>query len=215
MTLGRSTRRIHGLLTESEVLEFWSNVNVAEPDSCWLFGNARSYGSFSTRGVSFVAHRLSWVLANNREIPEGLFVCHSCDVKSCVNPNHLWIGTHSDNMRDALAKGVKSSCSNADIRRKNIESVPLSQRSRVAMEAYRLEQEGRQQLAAQRRTERLTQENRCVAEKQINIRLTPHDLAVLDQLRKDADGFPSRSDVVRDLIRAQDQKAARNKRIAQ
>jgi hypothetical protein len=51
-----------------------------------------------------LAHRVVWTMANGR-IPKGMFVCHSCDNKACINLEHLWLGTPSDNVRDMWAKG--------------------------------------------------------------------------------------------------------------
>lgn len=50
------------------------------------------------------AHVYSKILHTGQEIPEGKMVCHRCDVKDCVNPHHLYIGTHQDNVADALAR---------------------------------------------------------------------------------------------------------------
>ena len=76
---------------------------VTDQRGCWIFGgNIRTDGYGRYRGRP--AHRVSWEQAHGA-IPDGLFVCHHCDVKNCINPEHLFLGTHDDNMRDAWAKG--------------------------------------------------------------------------------------------------------------
>jgi hypothetical protein len=63
------------------------------------------YGNIGVDGVSKFAHRVSWETANGKTIPPGMYACHTCDVRLCVNPAHIWIGTPSQNMQDASAKG--------------------------------------------------------------------------------------------------------------
>ena len=91
----------------SLVDRFW--VKVKKTDSCWLWRgatNSRGYGRINRDGryQSFVAaHRIAWELTYG-PIPPGMGVCHRCDVPLCVRPDHLFLGTHADNMRDMAAK---------------------------------------------------------------------------------------------------------------
>lgn len=75
--------------------------------NCWIWIRAKTgsgYGTFK-RGSNYVlAHRMSYELFKG-SIKEGLFICHSCDNRSCINPNHLWEGTQSENMKDCFDKG--------------------------------------------------------------------------------------------------------------
>lgn len=82
-----------------------------EPNSgCWLWTGAGAkskngiYGKARIAGKSISAHRISWMIYRG-SIPDGINVCHRCDNPSCVNPDHLFLGTQSDNMSDMHAKG--------------------------------------------------------------------------------------------------------------
>ena len=75
---------------------------------CWIWiGSTGNSGYGKTRfnhSDDLLAHRVSY-LGFKGEIPQGMCVLHSCDTRTCVNPQHLFLGTHSDNSKDMVAKG--------------------------------------------------------------------------------------------------------------
>ncbi len=84
---------------------FMKFLNIT--DSCWLWigsTQAMGYGQFWYKNKQTISHRTSWIL-HKGNIPEGLIVCHKCDNKKCVNPDHLFLGLHQDNTDDMISKG--------------------------------------------------------------------------------------------------------------
>lgn len=90
-------------MNEEQIARFWSKVE--KTDGCWLWRGALYGGGYAMVGKPpRRGNRVSWELAYG-PIPKGMFVCHKCDVRHCVRPDHLFLGTHDDNMRDMWAKG--------------------------------------------------------------------------------------------------------------
>jgi hypothetical protein len=81
-------------------------IKVDKTDSCWIWTankDKNGYGRFKFERYPHPAHRFSYKLFKG-EIPKGMLICHSCDNPSCVNPEHLWLGSCSDNTRDMVSK---------------------------------------------------------------------------------------------------------------
>lgn len=88
---------------------FWENVNIVDADQCWEWKLARlsgkyQYGRLHWGSKNSYAHQVAMELTHG-EIPEGMYVCHKCDNPICCNPNHLFFGTQSQNVCDAVSKG--------------------------------------------------------------------------------------------------------------
>lgn len=96
------------------VKRFWNKVNKKGPvhpilrTRCWVWTASTSGGGYSQfqsiRGVNY-GHVASWMIHYEELIPEGVLVCHKCDNPICVRPDHLFLGTHQDNMDDMVQKG--------------------------------------------------------------------------------------------------------------
>lgn len=86
---------------------FWAYVE--KTPTCWLwtgYTDRWGYGRIQVRRQAFYTHRLAYEMAHGEgSIPIGYFVCHTCDVARCVNPDHLWLGSSRANTQDAAKKG--------------------------------------------------------------------------------------------------------------
>ncbi len=95
------TPRIEDILARSEPIT---------ESGCWIWMGSSlqkdGYGMWKW-GKHWMAHRVAYIAAYG-PIPDDLYVCHTCDVPACVNPDHLWLGTNDDNMADMVSKGRQS-----------------------------------------------------------------------------------------------------------
>lgn len=92
------------IVLQNRIIEH--SIPVSE-SGCWIWEkgcNSQGYGALYVNKKMNLAHRISYEIFIGL-IPDGLLVCHKCDIKVCVNPNHLFIGTQKDNMQDHVKKG--------------------------------------------------------------------------------------------------------------
>jgi hypothetical protein len=118
--------RLLDLLEDPRVTtRFWQKVD--QSGTCWLWTAAKNpggYGKFCLRKpLTMDAHRVSYQLTYG-PIARGIVVCHRCDVPACVRPEHLFAGTHADNVHDMVRKG------------RNARGASLNRPSQVGQENY-------------------------------------------------------------------------------
>lgn len=89
--------------------KFWGKVDQSGgPDACWPWTgdkHRKGYGRAFVYGFSVPSHRLALTLHSGEPSDDSLHACHTCDNPPCCNPAHLWWGTNSENVRDAISKG--------------------------------------------------------------------------------------------------------------
>lgn len=98
-------------INEEDKKRFITMVRVLSDEECWIWAGRNPYKHLKTKGYpgfllgdrQYAAHRVSWKIAHG-SIDDSLQVLHKCDNKRCVNPNHLYQGTQSDNMGDLVSR---------------------------------------------------------------------------------------------------------------
>lgn len=96
---------------QSPMQRFMASYEVNHKTGCWMWTGgveSKGYGRIHINGKRVKGHQAAWILFRG-PIPEGMCICHKCDTPGCVNPDHLFLGTMADNMRDKVKKGRQSS----------------------------------------------------------------------------------------------------------
>lgn len=91
----------------SVLVRFFKYAAIGGMSQCWMWKGAvdkDGYGRLQSENKTLKAHRVSFEISKGK-IPEGKIVCHKCDIPGCVNPLHLYAGTHKSNVRDCMTRG--------------------------------------------------------------------------------------------------------------
>ena len=102
---------LKGKIIKSLEEKLMENYMPIPESGCWIWTacvDERGYGYVRSNGRMMRTHRASWLI-HNGQIPKGLCVLHKCEVPSCINPNHLFLGTQQDNIKDMDNKGRRKS----------------------------------------------------------------------------------------------------------
>ena len=114
--------------TPEVAARFWAKTKVNPETGCIEWTGTKlcpqqnaNYGRFRTGGKLFLAHRFAWYIKYG--VHPDQFVCHSCDIPSCVNVDHMFVASHRENMDDMVAKKRKVSSFDADAIRSSDELI--------------------------------------------------------------------------------------------
>jgi hypothetical protein len=105
-------------MDNKDIKRFWKHVDIIHDrnDTCWewtSYKNVKGYGLIKIKKYVLLAHRVAYEIRFG-QFDQSKYICHTCDNRSCCNPNHLFIGTQFDNMRDMVSKGRKTLKCNED-----------------------------------------------------------------------------------------------------